>query len=101
MPAVLFELAFISAASHFPDVGALRYRRDDMAMALAEGIYRYLGVTQTVPQPQPPAPPREHWAEPHFEYLREVGVTIHERRFDDPITRGEVFALLAQYDKNR
>jgi len=42
----------------------------------------------------------EHWAEGSFQYLNYMGVTIHERRFDDAPTRGEMFALLEQYDRN-
>lgn len=36
----------------------------------------------------------EHWAEKHYQSLKRKGVAIHERRFDDKITRGEVFAIL-------
>ncbi len=40
----------------------------------------------------------DHWAEEHFEGLNEafekIEVKIHQRRFDDPITRGEQFATL-------
>ena len=37
-----------------------------------------------------------HWAEPLYNELIGKGYVIHEKRFDDPITRGEVFALLNQ-----
>ena len=36
----------------------------------------------------------EHWAETPFRSLISKGIMIHEQRFDDPITRGEMFALL-------
>ena len=35
-----------------------------------------------------------HWAERYFNSLNEKGITIHEKRFDDNITRGEVIALI-------
>lgn len=35
-----------------------------------------------------------HWSEQHFQSLNKKGIVIHERRFDDKITRGEVMALL-------
>lgn len=35
-----------------------------------------------------------HWAEQHFQSLNKKGIVIHERRFDDKITRGEVMSLL-------
>lgn len=37
---------------------------------------------------------KEHWAEKSFKNLNEKGIEIHEKRFDDTITRGEVFSLL-------
>lgn len=40
--------------------------------------------------------PEKHFAEDHFAYLKKSGIIIHEKRFDDPIKRGELFALLAQ-----
>lgn len=38
--------------------------------------------------------PQTHWAEKEYQELLNKGIEIHERRFDDKITRGEVFALL-------
>jgi peptidoglycan LD-endopeptidase CwlK len=35
-----------------------------------------------------------HWAEKHYKNLIEKGIIIHEKRYDDFITRGEVFALI-------
>lgn len=37
---------------------------------------------------------KEHWAEKSFRRLRDKGIDIHDKRFDEPMTRGEVFALL-------
>lgn len=37
---------------------------------------------------------KEHWAEKHFESLKNKGIEIKEKRFDEPMTRGEVFALI-------
>lgn len=42
----------------------------------------------------------QHWAEGIYDYLtNDIGMTIHEKRFDMPITRAETFALLAQLAK--
>lgn len=38
----------------------------------------------------------EHWAQVYYEKLMNHGIMIHERRYDDKMTRGEVFALLSQ-----
>jgi N-acetylmuramoyl-L-alanine amidase len=43
MPAILVELAFIDSPAGNPDVNILLNRRDDMAQALANGIYKYFG----------------------------------------------------------
>lgn len=37
---------------------------------------------------------KEHWAEKHYNSLIKKGIAINEKRFDDPIKRGELFALL-------
>ena len=37
---------------------------------------------------------KEHWAEQDYQELKEAGIEIHEKRFDDNIKRGELFALL-------
>ncbi len=37
---------------------------------------------------------KKHWAEVHYDNLKKKGIEVHEQRFDDNITRGEVFAIL-------
>ncbi|MCL2415804.1 MAG: N-acetylmuramoyl-L-alanine amidase, partial [Defluviitaleaceae bacterium] len=48
-PAILFELAFIDSPAHNPDVNILRYKRDEMAEALAVGICKYFGKKFSLP----------------------------------------------------
>ena len=36
----------------------------------------------------------QHWAEKHYNNLIARGIEIHEKRYDQNITRGEIFALL-------
>jgi N-acetylmuramoyl-L-alanine amidase len=36
----------------------------------------------------------DHWSEKYFQNLNKNGIKINEKRFDDSITRGEIFALL-------
>lgn len=44
-----------------------------------------------------PEPAPEHWAEKYYRFLtEEKGIVIHEKRFDDTITRGEIFCLMAR-----
>lgn len=37
-----------------------------------------------------------HWAQKYYDYLISKDIVIHDKRFDDTITRGEVFALMAR-----
>ena len=46
---------------------------------------------------KPKEPPKAHWAEKYFNYLtQQKGIVINDKRFDDKISRGEVFALMAR-----
>lgn len=38
--------------------------------------------------------PKKHWGEKHFDSLNKKGIKISEKRFDDNMTRAEVFALV-------
>lgn len=38
---------------------------------------------------------KEHWAEPHYKYLTDNGIKIIEKRFDEPMKRGEAMAIMA------
>jgi N-acetylmuramoyl-L-alanine amidase len=102
MRSILPELAFLDALVGAPDIDMLRNRRQEMAQALADGIFAYTGIDPKA-EPAPPAEqapphtPPEHWAEAPFQELLARGLTIHERRFDDTITRGEIFALLVRF----
>ncbi len=37
---------------------------------------------------------KEHWAEKHYDNLNKKGIEVHERRFEDNLKRGEMFAIL-------
>lgn len=37
----------------------------------------------------------QHWAQPFYDYCKAKGIDIKETRFNDSITRGEVFKLMA------
>lgn len=37
---------------------------------------------------------QEHWAEKHWKSVNDKGIVVHEKRFDEPITRGEMMALV-------
>ena len=70
-------------------------------VAYAKGILDTLGLAYDEPEddaeqdtPAEPEQPAEHWAQPYYDSLIAKGVRIDDTRFDDKITRGEVFALL-------
>lgn len=44
-------------------------------------------------------PEDEHWANKHYVSLNEKGITIHDKRFDDIITRGEVMSMIDRITK--
>ncbi len=45
--------------------------------------------------------PKKHFAEDAYNNLNNFGIKIHEKRFDDSLTRGELFILLDQVVKKK
>lgn len=60
-----------------------------LAVAQARAIASFYGLKKKAIKVDKP-----HWAQEHYDSLIKKGVVINETRFDDKITRGEVFALL-------
>ena len=86
-PAIITEAGYIDSGDYINFDTAAELQAE--ARQIAEGILTYLGVTniqytntQVI----------EHWAQAPYEYLKSKGIKIYETRFDDKITRGEVFA---------
>ena len=96
MPAMLIENGFLTNGK---DAELLKNNSflEKLTSQTAKGVAMAIGL-QSIGK-------KEHWAKKHFEYLtKEKGLTIHEERFDDTITRGEMFAMLARvmgYDESR
>lgn len=94
MPAVLLENLFIDTkndAEKLKDPVFL----DGAAEAISRGIIEAVGE-QTVPQPQPPAPPSPHWAVMDFERLQKAGLVLDEHNLDSSVTWGEMSAVVAR-----
>jgi len=79
-PAILIETAFIDSPLTNPDVEILRNRRNEIAQAIAEGLFDYLDINATA-QPAP-APVLDRynqidelpsWARPTIEKLVRKG----------------------------
>jgi len=80
----LIELSFhdvYTQAKHIHD------NMDLYAQAIVRGLVRACGLVKKENQP--------HWAEVHWKYLNDNGVEIKEKRYDDPMKRGEAFAIIA------
>lgn len=90
MPAVLVELAFISNPTEEQILASARWQ-EIMATAIVEGIKDHLGI-----MPKKEGNKVEHWAQKYYDFLKSKGINISETRFDDPVTRGELFVLLAR-----
>ena len=90
-PAILIEVCFVMSRT---DVRLYQENFDAICLAIAERISG-MEIIKTPPQPT------EHWAEPSYKYLTETaGIQINERRFGDPMTRGEVFAMMERLHKS-
>lgn len=95
-PAVICEGVFVVTKADAAQADTLA-EQQAFGVAYAKGILDTLGIPYDEPEePEQPVeePAKEHWAQKHYDSLNAKGVEISETRFDDPITRGEVFALL-------
>lgn len=81
MPSVIVEPFFLDS-----QCDCNLYNAEKLGKAIAEGIVGH----DICDKPEP------HWCQKNFDYLNSKGVSILETRFDDKMTRAEVFALLAQ-----
>ena len=61
---------------------------DGIASAIVKGLENATGIVKVHEE--------QHWAEVAYKKLVGEGYEIHDRRFDDALTRGEYFVLEAQ-----
>lgn len=66
-----------------------RDKHKELAAVQARAIASFYGLKKKAVKEEKP-----NWAQKHYDSLIKKGVVINETRFDDPITRGELFALL-------
>ena len=100
-PAVICEGVFVDTKADAAQADTLA-EQQAFGVAYAKGILDTLGLTYDEPEDdeaqdapaEPEQPAKEHWAQQYYDSLIAKGVRIDETRFDDPINRGEVFALL-------
>lgn len=86
MPAAIMEFGFMDSNDY--EAFDTQQELEKESEAIFKAVIRYFGGTIV-----------EHWAEKPYRQLKNKGILIHEKRFDDNITRGEVFALLNQINK--
>ena len=101
-PAVICEGVFVDTKADAAQADTLA-EQQAFGVAYAKGILDTLGLSYDEPEddeeqdtPAEPEQPAEHWAQQYYDSLIAKGVRIDETRFDDKITRGEVFALLVK-----
>lgn len=103
MPEAQFKAGVARWAYHlsrFPNM-TLKRHRDLNPTACPGRFFPFERMMAEVEQlmyqaPDDYVPDEAHWAAEYKQFLIENGITIHEERFDDNITRGEVFALLGR-----
>lgn len=78
---------FICDIHQYTSVGRVEGYNGNLDLNILTGT-RGIDLEYLINQPQP------HWADQHYESLNKKGMQIQEKRFNDSITRGEVFALL-------
>ena len=89
VPAIISEFAYIDSVDYINIDTASELILE--ANAIANSCLSLVGLDLNSPRTT-----INHWAKPHYDYLVSKGITINDKRFDDKITRGEVFALLGQ-----
>lgn len=92
-PAVICEIGFVDNNTDLQGFDE-QAERTKFGKAYAHGILKTLGVEIMQDTTTQTPDETKHWAYKHYESLKNKGVEINETRFDDNITRGEVFALL-------
>jgi N-acetylmuramoyl-L-alanine amidase len=93
MPAILVELGFMDYREEAEQMLDETWH-ERFARAITKGVCEYAGIEykeETIEGVE-----TDHWAEEDFNFLNEQGITVHQRRFDEMITRGEVISLLAR-----
>ena len=91
-PAVLVELGFMDYKEEAKQMKDPVWH-DRYAKAITKGICEYFGISVKFGVEKEDGY-KEHWGEKYYQSLLKKGIEINDRRFDDVITRGEVFALL-------
>ena len=89
MPAALVELAFITNPQ---DADILRNRQDDLALAVARGMLKNLGIPYKETHKEDKNAPSP-WAKEAWEWAKKEGITDGTRP-KDPATREEVIVMI-------
>ena len=74
--------------TNFEDSLIFKNNHKELAIVHSRALASYYGLKKKTINES------EHWANKPFESLNKKGIVIHEKRFDDKITRGEVLALI-------
>ena len=92
MPSIITEFGYMDNANDF-----IQFDEESELLkegyAIAAGILKYAGITTIVTKN---VETLKHWAEDSYAFCLSRGMKIHEKRFDDKLTRGEAVAIAAQ-----
>ena len=81
----------------FPNAKVVRHYDASKKLCPASLSYNsWQGWAEFLKRLEEPKETGPHWAEDSLSYLKKSGMIIHEKRFDDNVTRAELFAVIAQ-----
>jgi N-acetylmuramoyl-L-alanine amidase len=94
MPSIIVEFGYMDSKDY------INFDTDEElmqeALMIAKGLLKQVGISEVQVQ-EKSVIQFPHWAQSHYDGLLKKGIKINETRFDDKITRGEIFALLNQF----
>lgn len=102
MPAILIEYGFYSNQEEVEKLKSADFR-DKCAKGTCYGILKYLGISTELKTTEPVVSTpvleidyTQHWAYNNFLKLNNSGITLHDMRFNDNITRAESYVILSK-----
>ena len=96
MPAIITEFGYMDNTKDYIQFNE-PFELLMEGLAIAKGILAHLGIVNIITTKT--EEPKEHWSEQFYQKLINDGFVVKEKRFDDNVTRGEMFCMIAQ-EKN-
>lgn len=90
-PTIIIECAFISNERDRNLLTKEQFR-EDISIKIAEGIIEFYGIEK---------PNKIHWAQPSFDYVKQIGLVLQEHDLDEVVTWGEFVTVIERILKNK